>query len=140
MLLTDMVLERGLEETSSLSFIRIKGQKARRGWVTYKEGLSGSTSFRALVPLACQVVISRNALSRGIGSRSGGNVLLLFLLSGGRHCEASCEGESKGGAPAGGPISGRRLRSVALAWKYSSGDGWIRVLGVVRLECLAHYR
>ena len=89
MLLTDMVLERGLEKTSSLSFIRIKGQKARRGWVTYKEGLSGSTSFRALVPLACQVVISRNALSRGIGSRSGGNALLFFLLSGGRHCEAS---------------------------------------------------
>jgi hypothetical protein len=55
---------------------------------TYKEGLSGRASLRALVPLAGQVIISGNALPGRVGSGSGRSVLLLLLLlflSGGRH-------------------------------------------------------
>jgi hypothetical protein len=56
----------------------------------YKESLGRRASLGALFPLACQIVISRNALPRDVGTRGRsrgrgrGRVLLLFLGRG-RH-------------------------------------------------------
>lgn len=76
-----------------------------------KESLSGGASFGALVPLAGQVIISRNALSGCVGGSGSRRSVLLLFLSGGRH---------GGGGVEGAPINNQ---FGYVAWHYACNSG-----------------